>query len=234
MFVLVDAYECRPCDPIGSFSGGVLTVESALNGLDGLKEFKVDFKDIRESVPLDIFPTESWAILGGQMGQLEVEWSTLTVHPYDTDKVKSKLGDVCDVFLFKLGITEGCVNMSESTEATTSTLSTDVGKVNSGCIANNNVYNPAAAIEQNTYLSPDLGGDDSEVLGKFWAESNVWGDLTVVEAVQRSKVTGLKAGSLAMDFTNFGPPNVRFVVYFLTLHVIADPLDQQCDEINAC
>ena len=72
------------------------------------------------------------------------------------------------------------------------------------------------------------------MLGKFWAESNVWGDLAVVEAVQRSKVTGLKAGSLAMDFTNFGPPNVRFVVYFLTLHVIADPLDQQCDEINAC
>lgn len=169
MFVLVDAYECRPCDPIGGFSGGVLTVQSALNGLDGLKEFKVDFKDIRESVPLDIFSTESWAILGGQMGQLEVEWPTLTVHPYDTYKVKSKLGDVCDVFLFKLGITEGGVDMSESTEATTSTLSTDVGKVNSGCIANNNVHNPAAAIEQNTYLSPDLGGDDSEVLGKFWA-----------------------------------------------------------------
>ena len=54
-----------------------------------------------------------------------------------------------------------------------------------------------------------------------------------MEAIEGSEVAGLEAGSLAMNFTNFGPPNGRFVVYFLTLHVIADPLDQQCDEINA-
>ena len=54
-----------------------------------------------------------------------------------------------------------------------------------------------------------------------------------MEAVERSKLAGFKAASLAMNFTNFGPPNGRFVLSFLTLHVIADPLDQQCDEINA-
>ena len=54
-----------------------------------------------------------------------------------------------------------------------------------------------------------------------------------MESVKRSELAGLKAASLAVNFTNFGPPDGRFVVYFSTLHVIADPLDQQCDEINA-
>lgn len=69
---------------------------------------------------------------------------------------------------------------------------------------------------------------------EFRAEGDVWGYLSVVEAIECSEVAGLEAGSLAMNFTNFGPPNGRFVLYFLTLHVIADQLDQQCDEINAC
>ena len=68
---------------------------------------------------------------------------------------------------------------------------------------------------------------------KFGTKRDVWGNLAVVKTVERSKLAGLEAASLAMNFTNFGPPNGRFVVYFLTLHGIADQLDQQCDEINA-
>ena len=59
------------------------------------------------------------------------------------------------------------MNVSKSTEITTSTLSTDIREIDSRCIANNNIDNSTPAIEDDPNLAANFARDDSKVFGEF-------------------------------------------------------------------
>ena len=59
------------------------------------------------------------------------------------------------------------MNVSKSTEITTSTLSTDIREIDSRCIANNNIDNTTPAIENDSDLTANFARDDSKVFGEF-------------------------------------------------------------------
>ena len=64
------------------------TVQTSLDRVNDFEKFEVNLENSGKAQLLNVLSAIGAPLVGGKMGQMEVQWTTIRTHPNNTDEVK--------------------------------------------------------------------------------------------------------------------------------------------------